>query len=242
VSALLAGRRCVVTGAGKGIGRAIRDRFSEEGATVIGCDIAAGDGVVACDVSDRDAVEVLAREAGTVDVLVANAGILIQDHVLDMDAAAWQRTLDVNLTGVFHCVQAFARGMVKRGAGGRILITSSIAGKRGGPFYGAYAASKFGVIGLAQSAAAELAEHGILVNCVCPGTVDTDMMAKLTREQAAATGRSADDLRAHTIDAIAMGRYADPRDIADAFVFLASPLSRYVTGQAIVVDGGMTVV
>jgi NAD(P)-dependent dehydrogenase (short-subunit alcohol dehydrogenase family) len=242
VSALLTGRRCVVTGAARGIGRAIRDRFSEEGATVIACDIVADDGIVACDVSDRDAVESLAREAGSVDVLVANAGILLQDHVLDMDVATWQRTLDVNLTGVFHCVQAFGRKMVERGEGGRILITSSIGGKHGGRFYGAYAASKFGVIGLAESAAAELAEHGILVNCVCPGTVDTDMMVKLTNEQADATGRSAADVYTDTVDAIAMGRYADPREIADAFVFLASPLSRYVTGQSIVVDGGMMVV
>lgn len=241
MSGLLEGRRCVVTGAARGIGRAICERFAEEGATVVACDVTEGEGVVACDVTDRARVEELAGATGPVDVVVANAGVLLQDRVLDMSDELWHRTLEVNLTGVFHCVQVFGRLMVKRGQGGRILITSSIAGKRGGAFYGAYAASKFGVIGLAQSAAAELAEHGILVNCVCPGTVDTEMMVKLAREQAAATGRSEDDLVRENLKAIALNRYADPREIADAFVFLASPLARYVTGQSIVVDGGMLV-
>ncbi len=238
---LLVGRRCVVTGAARGIGRAIWDRFTEEGATVVACDVVEEDGVVPCNVTDRAGLETVAREVAPVDVLVANAGVLLQDHVLDMGVEMWQRTLDVNLTGVFHCVQVFGREMVQRGRGGRILITSSIAGRRGGPFYGAYAASKFGVIGLAQSAAAELAPHGVLVNCVCPGTVDTEMMVNLAREQAAATGRDEAEVAAENLNAIALSRYADPREIADTFVFLASALAGYVTGQAIVVDGGMLV-
>ncbi len=257
---LLEGKSCVVTGGANGIGRAVAQRFVEEGANVVVGDIderaaaavaeqLAADGTTvgyaALDVRDRRSVEAALATARTafdgVDVLVANAGILRQDRVLDMAEEAWTETLAVNLTGVFNCCQTFGRAMVAQGRGGRIIITSSIAGLVGGSFYGAYASSKFGVIGLSQCLAAELAEHDILVNCVCPGSVDTRMMTQVATEQAAATNTSVGNVVDATLGRIALNRYADPREVADAYVYLASPLARYVTGQRIVVDGGMLI-
>jgi NAD(P)-dependent dehydrogenase (short-subunit alcohol dehydrogenase family) len=249
-----------VTGGARGIGRAICERFSANGAAVVVCDVDEREARVVCetlqargahaeavalDVSDRDSViaadAAVAEHLGGVDVVVANAGVLLQGRLLELEEDAWQRTIDVNLTGVYRCLQIFGRRLVAQGQGGRILVTSSIAGLRGGAFYGAYAASKFGVIGLSQSLAEELAPHGVLVNCVCPGSVDTAMMEQLAREQATFTGATKDSVIAQTVGMIPLGRYAAPEEVADVFVFLASPLSRYVTGQRIVIDGGMLV-
>ncbi len=197
----------------------------------------------AIDVTDRASVAAALGTAvttlGGVDVLVANAGILRQAHVVDLEPADWAAVLAVNLTGVFNCCQIFARAMVEAGRGGRIIITSSIAGLMGDEFFGAYAASKFGVIGLAESLAVELAAHDILVNCVCPGVVDTQMMEQLASEQAAALELSVERIARMNREGVALGRYGTPQEIADAYVYLASPLSRYVTGQRIVVDGGI---
>jgi NAD(P)-dependent dehydrogenase (short-subunit alcohol dehydrogenase family) len=257
---LLEGRVCVVTGGARGIGRAICERFAAEGALVAVADVDAAAAArvsdalstggaraiaVTLDVTDRSSVEaadaLVASAFGRLDVLVANAGVLVQARVLDLDESQWQRTLDVNLTGVYRCVQVFGRRLVAQGDGGRILVTSSIGGVRGGAFYGAYSATKFGVLGLAQSLADELAPHGVLVNAVCPGVVDTDMMDQLTREQAALTGVAQHTLIARTTDRIPLGRYATPSEVADAFVYLASPLARYVTGQRIIVEGGFLI-
>jgi len=255
---LLQGRVCVVTGGANGIGRAVCERFAEEGAKVAVGDVD-DEGVTAVcrairerggealpirlDVTVRESIEqadaAVIEAFGRLDVVVANAGVLIQGRVLDLDEASWQRTLDVNLTGVYRCLQVFGRRLVAQGQGGRMLVTSSIGGLRGGTFYGAYSASKFALIGLAESMAEELAPHGVLVNCVCPGLVDTAMMAKLAREQATLTGNAVDSVVAQNVQRVPLGRYATPDEIADAFVFLASPLARYVTGQRVVVDGGM---
>jgi NAD(P)-dependent dehydrogenase (short-subunit alcohol dehydrogenase family) len=257
---LLTGRICAVTGGARGIGKAVCERFAEEGAAVAVCDILDDEGAtvrdalraagaraeyVHIDVADADSVEAgaaaVAETLGPPDVLVANAGILIQDRVLDMAETAWQRTLDVNLTGVFYCARTFGRRMVEAGRGGRIVIASSMAGIVGGAFYGAYAASKFAVIGLAQSMAVELAPDGVLVNCVCPGAIQTEMIEQVIHEQAAATGRSPDSLRSENLLPIALGRFGDPTEVADIYVWLASDLARYVTGQRVVVDGGMLI-
>jgi len=258
MSDLLQGRVCVVTGGATGIGRAVCERFAEEKARVAVADIDHEGVAAVCqeirarggqalpiplDVTVRESVEqadaAISEAFGRLDVVVANAGILIQGRMLDLDEASWQRTLDVNLTGVYRCLQVFGRRLVAQGEGGRMLVTSSISGLRGGTFYGAYSASKFALIGLAQSMATELAQHGVLVNCVCPGLVDTDMMARLAREQATLTGAAVESVVTQNVHRVPLGRYATPEEIADAFVFLASPLARYVTGQRLVVDGGM---
>jgi NAD(P)-dependent dehydrogenase (short-subunit alcohol dehydrogenase family) len=260
MSDLLTGRTAFVTGGARGIGRAVVERFAEEGARVMVGDVA-GDDVEALavglrergldvrattlDVTDPSSVEAAAdaceRAFGAADVLVANAGILLLEPVLDMPLEHWRRVLDVNLTGAFLCCRTFGQRMLAAGGGGRILVTSSLFGTRGGRDNGAYSASKFGVIGLVESLAAELAPHDILVNAVCPGQVNTEMMQQLFRDLAESRRTGAHDIERELLAKIPLGRMAAPAEVADVFVFLASPLARYVTGQSVIVDGGSTV-
>ena len=192
-------------------------------------------------VSVADAAEECTSELGEIDVLVANAGILRLGPALDMDLATWRAVIDVNLTGVFVCCQEFARRMVLRGRGGRIVVMSSLFGRRGGRDNTAYSASKFGAIGLAESLAAELAPHAILVNTICPGQVDTEMMREVVEQLSVARGISPEQVASQLVEKIPLGRMAAPQDVADVAVYLASHLSGYVTGQSLIVDGGMQV-
>ncbi|GII64901.1 sorbitol 6-phosphate dehydrogenase [Sphaerisporangium krabiense] len=257
----LAGRVAVITGGAQGIGRAIGERFAAEGATVVLADLAVDRAASAAaeierthgrpafavrmDVADPASVEQAADEvrarAGHPDVLVANAGTLLLKPVLDISLDEWRRVLDVNLTGAFVTARAFAARMVERGAGGRIIFSSSLFGRRGGRENGAYSASKFGVIGLMESMAAELAPHGVLVNAVCPGQVATEMIDRLVGERAALTGADAETVRSEMVARIPVGRLGSVEEIADVYVYLAGELSRYVTGQSLIVDGGWTV-
>ena len=259
-TALLAGQVAFVTGAASGIGAAVAARMAEEGAAVVLADLDLAQanqqtagltarGLIASscriDVTDPSSVaEALNRCLqlhGRVDVLVANAGVLHNGSVLETSDEAWTRVLGVNLTGVFLCLKVFGKQMVGQGQGGRLIATSSIAGKRGGRFYGAYTAAKFGVIGLVECLASELADRGITVNAVCPGTVDTPMMAQLYREHASLRGGTRESISLEMLDSIPMRRMGDPKEIADVYVFLASPLARYITGESIVVDGGQLI-
>ena len=257
---MLEGKTAFVSGGARGIGLAVARRFCEEGARVVIGDVkaedaeAAADGLreagheaaaVAVDVTDEASVEEAARACdgllGGTDVLVANAGIIRPTPVLETDREGWERVLSVNLTGAFLTCKAFGRRMVERGEGGRIVVTSSLFGRRGGRENGSYSASKFGVIGFVESLAAELAQHGILVNAVCPGQVDTELFRRFIGERAEASGVTAREVEAEFVGRIPVGRVASPEEISSAFVFFASDLSRYVTGQSLVVDGGWTV-
>jgi NAD(P)-dependent dehydrogenase (short-subunit alcohol dehydrogenase family) len=149
--------------------------------------------------------------------------------------------LDVNLTGAFLTARAFARRMSSEGPGGRIILTSSLFGLRGGVENSAYSASKFGMIGLMQCLAAELAPRGVLVNCVCPGQMDTAMIRQLFRERAALKGSTEEAVHGALASRIPLGHLGALDELAGTYVFLASDLSRYVTGQSIVVDGGWQV-
>jgi NAD(P)-dependent dehydrogenase (short-subunit alcohol dehydrogenase family) len=260
VTELLKGKVAAITGAARGIGFAVADAFSRHGATVGMIDVAeqevraAADRIggrgapvlgVGADVTDEHAMDAAAsaiqESFGGLDCVVANAGILLLQHAVDIPVEGWRRVIDINLTGAFITAKVFARRLIDQGNGGRIIFTSSLFGLRGGVENGAYSASKFGMIGLAQSMAAELAPHGILVNAVCPGQIDTEMMAQLSRDRAALTGRSPEDVIGALTARIPLGRLGTLDELADVYVFLASDLSRYVTGQSLVVDGGWQV-
>ncbi|HEY0240419.1 MAG TPA: SDR family oxidoreductase [Friedmanniella sp.] len=251
------GRSAVVTGAAGGIGRAIALRLAADGLNVSVLDLASAraglDAVAAelstpgqaleCDVTDAAAVDgavaAHVERFGGLDVMVANAGIAVTAPLLDITASQWQTTLDVNLTGVFHCYRAAARQLVAQGRGGRIIGAGSVAAHRGGKWQSAYSATKFAVRGLSQSLAQELAEHGITVNLYSPGVVQTPMWESIDLEMASRRGTPVGSELQAMIAGIPLGRLEVPGDVAGVVSFLASPDAAYVTGQSIVVDGGM---
>jgi NAD(P)-dependent dehydrogenase (short-subunit alcohol dehydrogenase family) len=258
---LLDGRTAVVTGGARGIGLAVGKALLREGANVALADVdvvaasAAAEDLersafgrvagLAVDVTDEASTEVLAdaiqQRFGSVDIAVANAGILLLQHAVDTDVAAFRRLIDVNLTGAFITAKVFAKQMVAAKGTGRIIFTSSLFGVRGGIENTAYSASKFAMVGMTQCMAAELGPHGITVNSVCPGQVETEMMHRLAHDRAALKGSTPEVEIERLTARIAAGRLADPAEIADVYVFLASDLGRYVTAQALVADGGWLV-
>ncbi len=253
-------RSALVTGAARGIGRAIAERLAADGLAVSVADLPsaggelqgvaealAADGAAALaltlDVADADQVEnaVAAHvdRFGGLDVMVANAGIAVTAPLLETTAEQWQHTFDVNVLGVVHCYQAAARQMIAQGRGGRLIGAASVASHRGGKWQAAYSASKFAVRGLSQSVAQDLAEHGITVNVYSPGVVHTPMWDSI--DDALTTRRQTEpgSALAGMVAAIPLGRLETPADVAGVVSFLASPDSAYVTGQSLVVDGGI---
>jgi NAD(P)-dependent dehydrogenase (short-subunit alcohol dehydrogenase family) len=239
----------LVTGSGQGIGRATAERFAAEGAKVcvLDCDAArveetvqalasGGGGVegITGDISRRldvrRAVERCVDRFGGLDVLIANAGITDVQPLLEIDDASWQRILDVNLTGTFLCTQEAARVMARSG-GGAIVVTASTNAFWVEANLAAYNASKGGVVALVRTAALDLARFGIRVNAVEPGVVRTRLASFVTEDPVAA----ADYLKRIPLD-----RFAEPADVADAVLFLASKEAAYITGQTLVLDGGLT--
>jgi NAD(P)-dependent dehydrogenase (short-subunit alcohol dehydrogenase family) len=247
---LLSNHRVVVTGAGD-IGRAVATALVEQGAEVEVWDRdedALDDlGLAgrAVDVTDPEAVDAAAQAAqdtGSLTGLVTTAGILSMAPVVELDPADWRRVIDVNLTGTFLCCRAAARRMLseEQSAVGRSIVTiSSIGGLRGEPEIAHYSASKFGVIGLTQSLARELGSAGIRVNSLCPGAVDSRMNTELIDVYAAASGVEPTVVERTIVDQTPLGRLATPADVAGTAVYLLSDLSRFVTGEAIAVTGGL---
>ncbi len=242
----LAKQIAVVTGAGRGIGRAIALKFAAEGADVACLSRTAENAekvaaearalgraawAHAVDVSDPAAVAAAAQQilaaAGRVDILVNNAGVTRDGLILRMGEADWDTVLDTNLKGAFLATKAFARAMIKQRSG-RIINVSSVIGLIGNAGQCNYAASKAGLIGFTQSAARELASRGITVNALAPGFIETDMTAGFT-----------EPMRAELLQRIPLGFFGQPEDVAGAALFLASPAARYLTGQVLTVDGGM---
>lgn len=253
-------RSALVTGGARGIGRAIARRLAADGLAVSVADLPAAEAdlravateisttgaraaAVTVDVADaadvEKAVAAHVRAFGGLDVMVANAGIAVTAPLLETSAEQWRRTLDVNLTGVFHCYQAAARLMVAQGRGGRLIGAASVAAHRGGRWQGAYSASKFAVRGLSQSVAQELAEHGITVNVYSPGVVRTPMWDTIDADMTGRRGTPVGSAMAAMAATIPLGRLEEPEDVAGVVSFLASPDAAYVTGQSIVVDGGL---
>ena len=236
----------VVTGAGRGIGRAIALKFAGDGADVVCVSRTAKNSekvaleiralgrkawAFAVDVADSAAVSAAAEkilaEVGKVDILVNNAGVTRDGLLMRMSDADWDMVLDTNLKGAFLVTKAFSRAMIKARAG-RIINITSVIGLIGNAGQCNYAASKAGLIGFTQSAAKELASRGIRVNAIAPGFIETDMTSELKPE-----------MRAAILKQIPLGSFGSAEDIAGAALYLASPAARYVTGQVLTVDGGM---
>jgi meso-butanediol dehydrogenase/(S,S)-butanediol dehydrogenase/diacetyl reductase len=250
----------IVTGSARGIGRAVAVRLARDGfaVTVLDLESAATDceGVVeeiaraggrarsgAVDVADSESVEsaVDAHAAAWdgIDVMVANAGIAVTAPLLETTAAQWQQAMQVNVAGVFHCYRAAAARMVAQGRGGRLIGAASVAAHRGGAMQGAYSASKFAVRGLTQSVAQELAPHGITANVYSPGVVRTPMWDSIDDAMTMRSGAPAGSAMQAMIELIPLGRLETPDDVAGVVSFLASPDAAYITGQSLVVDGGI---
>ncbi|MGH3104799.1 MAG: SDR family NAD(P)-dependent oxidoreductase [Gaiellaceae bacterium] len=237
-------RVVVVTGGGKGIGRAVVARFAAAGEHVVavGRDrtaLEATDASTAevCDVTDEQQVAALFERVGQVDVLIVNAGASTSAPLGRTTLDDWQALLDVNATGAFLCTRAVVGGMIERGSG-RIVTVASTAGRVGFRYTAAYVASKHAAVGLMRAVAAEVAGTGVTANAVCPTYVETDMTRRSIAHIVAATKRSEDEVEATLTASTPLGRMLEPDEVAFAVAFLAAPEAVAVNGQTLVLDGG----
>ncbi len=242
----LEGKIALVTGASRGIGRAIAELLVERGATVIGTATSESGAAaiseylgengkgLALNVTDVESIEATLKtindEFGAIDILVNNAGITRDNLLMRMRDDEWNDIINTNLTPIYRMSKAVLRGMMKKRAG-RIINVGSVVGTMGNAGQTNYAAAKAGVIGFTKSMAREVASRGVTVNTVAPGFIETDMTKALN-----------DDQRAATLANVPAGRLGDPREIASAVVFLASPEAAYITGETLHVNGGMYMV
>jgi len=244
----LSDKVAIVTGGGRGIGRAIALKLAEAGAAVVVSDIleeeaeavageikSAGGKSLAClaDVSSAAdvarLVDITVKAYGRIDILVNNAGIARDQLLVRMSEEDWDKVLDVDLKSVFLCTKAVLRYMLKK-RWGRIISLSSIAGVMGNPGQANYASAKAGVIGFTRTVAKEVGSHSITVNAVAPGFIETDMTKQIKEEQ-----------RQEIKELIPLNRFGTPRDVAEVVAFLASEEAGYITGQVLSVNGGMAI-
>ena len=241
----------IVTGAGKGLGRAIAERLGAEGATVVVSDIdlAAAEKVaadvpgataLACDVREEEQVKALVAQTveqhGGLHIMVPNAGVGRPEALLAMDLAAWRAVTSVNLDGVFLSIRYAAPAIIESG-GGTIVTLASVTATTGSPLIGHYAAAKAAVVNLTKTAATEFRPHGVRVNALLPSFIDTDLVTAAAPGFEAALG-----LPAGGFDGLIeqkQGRYGTPEDVAEAALFFASDRSAFCTGSTLVLDGGL---
>lgn len=241
----LQGKRALVTAAGQGIGRAIRDAFVREGAQVFAIDrdaalLADLPDAVALDLTDRAGVTALPARTGPVDILVNAAGIVHAGTVLDCSDAEWDMAFDLNAAAMFRMIRAYLPGMLANGAGSIVNVASVASSIIGVPGRFAYGASKGAVIGLTKAVAADFVAQGIRCNAICPGTVETPSLLERVREQAVRTGVSAEETHAAFAARQPVGRLGRPEEIAAVAVHLAADESAFVTGTTAIIDGGWT--
>jgi meso-butanediol dehydrogenase / (S,S)-butanediol dehydrogenase / diacetyl reductase len=248
----------IVTGGGRGIGRGIAVRLAEDGhaiavndvnkdgAEAVAAEIGDAGGraiAVPADVTDRAAVfamvDQVASELGSVDVMIANAGIAQVKTLLEVTPEDLATIFGVNVYGVVYCMQAAAEKMIEQGTGGKIINAASIAGHSGFDFLGHYSATKFAVKALTQAGAKELAKHKITVNAYCPGIVGTDMWDLIDERLGPYLGTAKGEALANYSQLIALGRVQTPDDVAGFVSYLAGPDSDYMTGQSVIIDGGI---
>ncbi len=259
--AQLVNKVALVTGSAQGLGRALVDRLAAAGAAVVLVDlqeqevraaaveVAEQYGVatlgLAADVTDEESVsaafDAAVEQFGRVDIVVSNAGILISGAITDFDVAKWAKVVEVNLVGYMVVAKHAARVMIPRGVGVIIQINSK-SGKTGSYKNSAYAAAKFGGVGLTQSLALELAEHNIRVNAICPGNLlDSPLWVdSLYKQYAERWGKTVDEVRQMYIEKVPLKRGCSYDDVADMMLFLCGDGATYITGQALNVDGGQT--
>jgi len=249
MSGRLAGKTAFVTAAAQGIGRASVLAFAAEGAHVIATDV--NEAKLAeikephittrrLDVMDASAITALAAQVGAVDVLFNCAGFVHQGNILDATEEEWQFAFDLNARAMFRLIRAFLPGMLARGAGSIINMASAVGSIKGAPNRFIYGASKAAVVGITKSVAADTVARGVRCNCICPGTIQTPSLDDRIAANAAQAG-SVEAARSAFVARQAMGRLGTPEEIAALAVYLASDESRFMTGQAVVIDGGWTI-